>query len=115
LILWRVVWPTLTNKLVFQGLKIKVFHPLVLFWFPMRMRYPRHFNIGPADSHEGSCEVVKVGSSLSTMVKILAKDNKSWYYKAELPELVYTPRMYPHVLSCICVFLVTAMRCIFKV
>jgi len=22
----------------------------------MRMRYPRHLNIGPADSPEGSCE-----------------------------------------------------------
>jgi len=25
----------------------------------MRMRYPRHLNIGPADSHEESCELVK--------------------------------------------------------
>jgi len=23
----------------------------------MRMRYPRHLNIGPADSREGSCEL----------------------------------------------------------
>jgi len=32
-------------------------------------------------------------------------------YKAglRLPELVYAPRIYPRVLSCICVFLVTAM------
>jgi len=30
--------------------KIKAFHPLVLFWFPTRMRYPRHLNIGTADS-----------------------------------------------------------------
>jgi len=51
-----VVWPTLTNKLVLQGQKIKVFHPL-LFWFPIRMRYPRHLNNGPADSTEGSCEL----------------------------------------------------------
>jgi len=25
------------------------------------MRYPRHLNIGPADSPEGSCELVKSG------------------------------------------------------
>jgi len=25
----------------------------------MRMRYSRHFNIGPANSPEGSCELVK--------------------------------------------------------
>jgi len=25
----------------------------------MRMRYPRHLNIGPADIPEGSCELVK--------------------------------------------------------
>jgi len=30
-------------------------------------------------------------------------------YKAGLPELVYTPRIYPRVLSWICVFFVTAM------
>jgi len=23
------------------------------------MRYPRHLNIGPTDSHEGRCELVK--------------------------------------------------------
>jgi len=27
----------------------------------MRTRYPRHLNIGPADIHEGSCELVKSG------------------------------------------------------
>jgi len=27
---------------------------LVLFWFPVRKRYPRHLNIDPADSTEGS-------------------------------------------------------------
>jgi len=31
-------------------------------------------------------------------------------YKAGLPELVYTPRIYPRVLSCICVLFVTAMH-----
>jgi len=30
-----------------------------LFWFPMRMQYPRHLNIGAADSLERSCELVK--------------------------------------------------------
>jgi len=25
----------------------------------MRMRYPRHLNMGPADTPEGSCELVK--------------------------------------------------------
>jgi len=25
----------------------------------MRIRYPRHLNIGPADSPEGCCELVK--------------------------------------------------------
>jgi len=37
----------------------------------MRMRYPYHFNIGPADSAEGSCELVKVVSSLSTMANVI--------------------------------------------
>jgi len=61
LILWRVIWLTLNNKLVAycKVYKIKVFHPLVLFWCPTRMRYPRHLNFGPADSPEGNCELVK--------------------------------------------------------
>jgi len=60
LILWRVVWPTLTNTLALQGLKNEgIPYPPVLFWFTMGMRYPRHLNIGPADSPEGRCEPVK--------------------------------------------------------
>jgi len=31
-------------------------------------------------------------------------------YKAGLPELVYTPRAHPRVLSCICMFFVTVMH-----
>ena len=51
--------------------------------------YTRHLNIGPADSPEGSCELVK-WRQISPMVSnyILACDNKSWCYKAGLPELV---------------------------
>jgi len=37
----------------------------------MRMWHPCHLNIGPADRPEGSCELVKVVSSLSTMVKVI--------------------------------------------
>jgi len=36
---------------------MKVFRPLVVFWFPMHMRYSHHLNIGPADSPAGSCEL----------------------------------------------------------
>jgi len=65
-----MVWPTLTSKLVLQGLKIKVFHALVLLWFPMRMRDPHHLNIGDADSPEGSCELLK-WCQVSTMMKLI--------------------------------------------
>jgi len=41
----------------------------------------------------------------------LAWDNKSWSYKAELPHLVYTPRISFRVLSyTVFVFFVTAMH-----
>jgi len=77
----------------------------------MRMRYPRHSNIGPAEIPEGSCELVEwCKFSQQWCNYILAKDNKSRCYKAGLPKVVYTLRVYPRVLSCICVFFVTAMH-----
>ena len=37
----------------------------------MRMRYPRHLNIGPADSPEGRCELVKWCQCLSAVLKVI--------------------------------------------
>jgi len=66
----------------------------------MRMWYPRHLNIGPADSPAGSCELLSGVMSLNNgeSIYMLAEDNKPWCYMTGLPELVYMPRICPRVL-----------------
>jgi len=58
-----VVWPTLTNKLVLQGLKNEGIPSacvtLVSDAHAVFKSFEQCSNMGPADNPEGSCEFVK--------------------------------------------------------